>query len=193
MARISVPPTQVDRDIARGIARHTDVPVEQAAKVLTWGADDHLLIAAAAVGWLLTRKSEEPLRRLGTHILACSLSTAILPHILKTFIDQERPDRRTIRGHWRGVPFSGKSADAFPSGHALHVGALASAATLTPPKARNLVWVTGAVLVATRLVLLAHWFTDVLAGLGLGVAVERALRWLTRPMPVHGGPPESRR
>jgi undecaprenyl-diphosphatase len=193
MARISIRPTQVDRDIARGIARHTDVPVEQAAKVLTWGADDHLLIAAAVVGWLLTRKSEEPVRRLSTHVLVCSLSAAILPHILKSFIDEERPDRRTIRGHWRGVPFSGKSADAFPSGHALHVGALASAATLMPPKARNLVWVTGAVLVATRVVLLAHWLTDVLAGLGLGVAVERALRWLTRPMPIHSGRPEKRR
>jgi membrane-associated phospholipid phosphatase len=186
MARISVRPTQIDKDIARGIARHTDVPLEQAAKVLTWGADNHLLIAAATVGWLLTRKSEEPVRRLSTHLLVCSLSTAIVPHILKTFIDQERPDRRTIRGHWRGVPFSGRSADAFPSGHALHVGALASAATLIPPKVRNLVWATGAILVATRVVLMAHWFTDVLAGLGLGVVVERALRWFTRPLPIRG-------
>src|SRR3954465_3222129 len=98
MARISVRPTQIDKDIARGIARHTDVPLEQAAKVLTWGADNHLLIAAATVGWLLTRKSDEPVRRLSAHLLVCSLSTAIVPHILKTFIDQERPDRRTIRG-----------------------------------------------------------------------------------------------
>jgi membrane-associated phospholipid phosphatase len=156
MALITVRPTQLDNDIARGIARHTDIPIERAAKVLTWGADEHLLIAAATVGWLLTRKSEEPLRRLSTHLLMCSLSTAVLPHILKTFIDQERPDRRTIRGHWRSVPFSGKSEDAFPSGHALHVGALASAATLMPPKARNLVWASGALLVATRVVLLAH-------------------------------------
>jgi membrane-associated phospholipid phosphatase len=93
--------------------------VEQSAKVLTWGADDHLLITAATVAWLLTRKSEEPLRRLSTHVLACSLLTAILPHILKGVIEQERPDRRTIGGHWRGIPFSGKSSDAFPSGHAL--------------------------------------------------------------------------
>jgi len=186
MARISVRPTQVDKDIARGIARSTDVSIERAAWVLTWGADDHLLIAAATIGWLLTRKSEEPLRRLGTHVLVCTLSTAILPHILKTFIDQERPDRRTIRGHWRGVPLSGKSADSFPSGHALHVGALASAATLLPSRERNLAWVGGTILVATRVILLAHWFTDVLAGLGFGVAVERALRWFTRPLPIHG-------
>lgn len=188
MALITVRPTQLDKDIARGIAQHADVPIERAAEVLTWGADEHLLIAAAMVGWLVTRKSEEPLRRLSTHILLCSLSSAVLPHILKALIDQERPDRLTVSGHWRGVPFSGKSEDAFPSGHALHVGALASAAALLPPKIRKLVWAAGALLVGTRVILLAHWFTDVLAGLGLGVIVERLLRRMTKPMPIHGGP-----
>jgi len=188
MALITVRPTRLDKDIARGVARHADVPIERAAEVLTWGADEHLLIAAAMVGWLVTRKSEEPLRRLSTHFLLCSLSSAVLPHILKALIDQERPDRLTVSGHWRGVPFSGKSEDAFPSGHALHVGALASAATLLPPKIRNLFWAAGALLVGTRVILLAHWFTDVLAGLGLGVIVERLLRRMTKPMPIHGGP-----
>jgi membrane-associated phospholipid phosphatase len=188
MALITVRPTQLDKDIARGIARHADVPIERAAEVLTWGADEHRLIAAAMVGWLVTRKSEEPLRRLSTHFLLCSLSSAVLPHILKALIDQERPDRLTVSGHWRGVPFSGKSEDAFPSGHALHVGALASAATLLPPKIRNLFWAAGALLVGTRVILLAHWFTDVLAGLGLGVIVERLLRRMTKPMAIHGGP-----
>ncbi len=188
MALITVRPTQLDKDIARGISRHTDVPIERGAEALTWGADEHLLIAAATIGWLLTRRSDEPLRWLSTHLLVCSLSSAVLPHILKAFIDQQRPDRRTVSGHWRGVPFSGKSEDAFPSGHALHVGAVASAATLLPPKTRNLVWAAGALLVGTRVVLLAHWFTDVLAGLGLGVVVERLMRRMTKPMPIQGGP-----
>ena len=186
MARISVRPTRLDKEIARGIARHTDLPIERVAGALTWGADEHVLIAAAAIGWLLTRRSEEPVSRLSTHVLVCSLATAILPHVLKDFIEQERPDRRTIRGHWRGIPFSGNSSDSFPSGHALHVGALVSAATLLPSRERNLVLATGTVLVATRVVLLAHWLTDVLAGLGLGVAVERVIRCVTKPTPIHG-------
>src|SRR2546430_12459295 len=37
---------QVDKDIARGIARHTDVPIERAAQVLARGADEKLLVAA---------------------------------------------------------------------------------------------------------------------------------------------------
>lgn len=184
MAPITIRPIRIDKEIARGVARHTDVSIERAAKVLTWGADEHLLIAASAVGWLLSRKADEPLRRFGTHVLICSLSSAVLPRILKTFVDQERPDRRTIGGHWRGIPFSGKASDAFPSGHALHVGALASAATLLPPKTRNWVWVTGTVLVGTRIVLAAHWLTDVLAGLGFGFAVERATRYITKPTAI---------
>src|ERR1700746_4119345 len=41
------------------------------------------------------------------------------------------------------------------------------------------------ILVATRVVLLAQWLTDVLAGLGLGVAVERVIRCVTKPTPIH--------
>jgi membrane-associated phospholipid phosphatase len=184
---VTIRPTQIDKDVARAIARHTDPRIEQGAEALTWGADEHALIAAAAIAWLLTRQSNAPLRRLTTHVLACSLAAAILPHLMKNVFDQERPDRLTIRGHWRGVPWSGNSTDAFPSGHALHVGALASAATLLPAKARDLVWTVGTVLVATRAVLLAHWLSDVLAGLGLGIALERAMRSLTRPIPLRAG------
>jgi membrane-associated phospholipid phosphatase len=187
MPHVTIRPTQIDKDVARAIARHFDPRIEQSAEALTWGADEHALIAAAAVAWLLTRQSNEPVRRLTTHVLACSLAAAVLPHLMKDVIDQERPDRLTIRGHWRGVPWSGNSTDAFPSGHALHVGALASAATLLPAKARDLVWAVGTVLVATRVVLLAHWLTDVLAGLGLGIALERVMRWLTRPIPIRAG------
>ena len=111
----------------------------------------------------------------------CSLASTVLTHILKLLINQERPDRLTISGHLRGVPFSGNATDAFPSGHALHVGGIASAATLLPPKYRNAIWVAGGILVTTRIVLLAHWFTDVLAGLALGVSLERIIRLLTKP------------
>jgi membrane-associated phospholipid phosphatase len=186
MALLTVRPTRLDEAIAEEVAAHTDRPTERVTKALTWGADEHVLLALAAVGWILTRASPEPKRRLGTHVLACTLTTAILPHIMKVFIDQKRPDRLTIKGHLRGIPLSGKAEDAFPSGHALHVGALASAATLLPPKVRDAVWVAGTVLVTTRIVLLAHWFTDVVVGLALGVGVERGVRYLTKPAPVRG-------
>lgn len=180
MASLTVRPTRLDEVVAAAIAAHTDRPIERAAQALTWGADEHVLLAAAAVGWLLTRGSNENARRLGTHFLACSLSTALLPHILKALVDQKRPDRLTIRGHLHGVPISGRSNDAFPSGHALHMGALASAATLLPSRWRDAAWTASVVLVGTRVVLLAHWLTDVVAGLALGAVLERGLRHVTK-------------
>ena len=45
------------------------------------------------------------------------------------------------------IPLSGKRLDAFPSGHAVHIGALASAATVLPPAQRNIAWVIGCGLV----------------------------------------------
>src|SRR5258705_13450553 len=98
MARFSIRPTQVDKDIAHAIERHTDPRLERGAEILTWGADEKLLVTTAAIGWLLTRKSEQPYRRLGTHVLLCSLLAAALPHVLKSFVEQERPDRQTISG-----------------------------------------------------------------------------------------------
>ncbi len=74
---------------------------------------------------------------------------------------------------------SGKRLDAFQSGHAVHIGALASAASVLPAKQRNLAWGLGGALVLTRVVLLAHWASDVAAGLALGAITERLLRRLT--------------
>jgi undecaprenyl-diphosphatase len=99
--------------------------------------------------------------------------------LLKTIFDQERPDRTTIDGHKRGIPISGKPFDAFPSGHAVHIGALGSAASTLPARQRNIVWGVGAGLVLTRIVLLAHWASDVAVGLAVGVATERLLRLVT--------------
>jgi undecaprenyl-diphosphatase len=53
---------------------------------------------------------------------------------------------------------------------------LASAASTLPRRQRDVVWLVGAGLVATRVLLLAHWTSDVVAGLAIGVAMERLLR-----------------
>ena len=179
MALVTVRPTTADIAIANSIASHTDPPAEEVARVVTWGADEHILSALAAGWWLYTRGQSGPRRRTADHVLLTTLVASALPHLLKSIFDQERPDRLTIRGHWRGVPISGKEYDAFPSGHAVHVGALASAASRLPTRQRNIVWLVGAGLVASRVVLLAHWTSDVVAGLAIGAATERLLRRFT--------------
>lgn len=179
MALVTVKPTRTDIAISQEIAKHTNPEVEETAEALTWGADEHVLLALAAAGWLYARKLSADERHTANHILAVSLVTSILPHVLKTVFDQTRPDRLTMRGHWRGVPFSGQARDAFPSGHAVHMGALASAAGLLPPTGRRLVRTIAVSLSLTRIALLAHWASDVVAGFTLGIVIERVLRLWT--------------
>lgn len=189
MALVRIRPTEVDVRVARSVAAHADRKTESVAQFLTWGADEKVLFVAVTLGWLYCRRADEQTRRLSDHVFASTVVAALLPHLMKRVIDQERPDRRSFARNGRGIPVSGKKYDAFPSGHAVHVGALASAATLLPSRWRNWVWLVGGILVSTRIIVLAHWLSDVLAGLAIGAAIERGLRPITRPLrpPSHDG------
>ncbi|MCJ9704232.1 MULTISPECIES: phosphatase PAP2 family protein [unclassified Bradyrhizobium] len=179
MALVKVKPTRIDQALASEIAHDTNSGLEQVAQALTWAADEHVLLALAAAGWLYAQLRRPEARPAANHALAVSLATAVLPHLLKSLFDQTRPDRLTVLGHANGVPISGRSHDAFPSGHALHMGALASAAGLLTPVPRRLVRSVAVALSLTRVVVLAHWASDVVAGFTLGVVVERLFRPLT--------------
>jgi undecaprenyl-diphosphatase len=178
--RITIQPTSVDRLVERAIARHAHPLPERVSQIITWGADEHILVGLAIGGWLLTREGRDVQRRTGDHLLLTTVAASVLPHVLKGIFRQKRPDRCTVGGHMRGIPFSGREYDAFPSGHAIHIGALASAATRLPPKQRVAVWSVGAALIVTRVVLLAHWVSDVAAGLAIGAVLERGLRPIFR-------------
>jgi len=176
---VTVRPTVADVRIARTIARRTKPAPEEVARLLTWGADEKLLLALAATGWLATRGKSEPLRRAGDHALLVTVASALTPHVLKLLFNQTRPDRETVLGHVHGVSLSGRREDAFPSGHALHMGALASAAGSLGPGPRRMVRALAIGLSLTRIVVMAHWASDVVAGFALGAVMERLLRLWT--------------
>jgi membrane-associated phospholipid phosphatase len=180
---VTVKPTVADVAISRAIARNTAPAPEKVARALTWGADEKVLLVLAATGWLASRGCDEPLRRAGNHALLVTVGASLLPHLMKTLFDQTRPDRRTVLGHIRGISLSGKRKDAFPSGHALHMGALASAAGALPAGPRRTVRMFAVGLSLTRIVVLAHWASDVVAGFALGAILERLLRlWTGYPL-----------
>jgi undecaprenyl-diphosphatase len=182
---ITVRPTSADIATARAIARETAPAPEEIARALTWGADEKLLLALAAAGWIASRGRSETLRRAGNHALLVTVAASLVPHVLKAIFDQTRPDRRTVIGHVHGISFSGKRNDAFPSGHALHMGALASAAGTLPAGPRWTVRALAVSLSLTRVVVLAHWASDVRAGFALGAILERLLRlWTCYPLKV---------
>ena len=176
---ITVKPTKADVTIANTVARETGPAPEELAQALTWGADEKVVLALATGGWLASRGGSEPLRRAGNHALLVTVAASLIQHGLKLLFAQTRPDRKTVLGHIHGIPISGKCEDALPSGHALHMGALASAAGTLPPGPRWTVRALAVGLSLTRVVVLAHWASDVVAGFALGAGLERLLRLWT--------------
>ena len=175
MAFVTIRPTQLDRALATWIADETRPDLEKIAKVATLAADEHVMFGALAAVWLASRFFGAPQRRAANYLVANGAISAAVPHLLKRAIDQQRPDRR-VSAPRHGIPRSGKAYDAFPSGHAVHIGAMASALSRLYPRHRSLVWLTGTGIAATRVVLLAHWLTDVVAGLAIGALMEKAVQ-----------------
>ncbi|QPF83813.1 phosphatase PAP2 family protein [Bradyrhizobium genosp. L] len=161
------------------IVRNTTPPTERAASILTRAADEHVVRAAAPGWWLSGRRRSRSQRVASVHLLATSVTAFLALHLLESVFNQKRPDRMTLLGHQHGIPFSGQADDSFPSGHAIQIGVLLSAASRLPAPQRRLAWGLGSGLMSTRVVLLAHLVSDVAAGSVIGVAVEWLLRFAT--------------
>jgi membrane-associated phospholipid phosphatase len=180
----ALPPTPADLWLARRAARAASPSLERAAQVVTLAADENLLLGVVGLMWIGVRllTQDAGTRERADHLALVTAASAALPHLLKQLVDQERPDRRVVGEPRHGVPRSGKPRNAFPSGHAVHLGAIAAALTRWVSAPWGLaVWAVALGLSATRLVLLAHWLTDVAAGLAIGVGLEAALHRLRAP------------
>jgi membrane-associated phospholipid phosphatase len=177
----SARPTSISRSHVKSLG--IPPPRRSRSRALTWGADEKVLLALAAAGWPASRGQGKGLRRAGNHVVLAAVAAALLPHGMKRLFNQTRPDRRTVMGHVHGISFSGRREDAFRSGHALHMGALASAAGTLRTRPRWAIRAFAIGLSLTRVVVLAHWASDVVAGFALGAILERLLRlWTGYPL-----------
>ena len=175
---ITLPPTRWDLVLSRACAREATPEIERTLRVVTWLADEKIVLGATLLFWTyvrLSRRDIEIVRR-ADHML-CSVALAgMLPHLFKRLIDRKRPDRVVVHGRRQGIPRSGNAWDSFPSGHALHLGAIAgSVVRFCPHRFRRLVWPSIIALAATRILLLAHYLSDVVTGLAVGVALDRVV------------------
>ncbi len=175
MRHLHLQPTETDVAIAGLAARHATPRRERLIAVLTWLADEKILYAASAAAWLIAKNGNRRERLQADHLVLTVVLANVLPHLLKQVVDQERPDR-TVMPPRHGIPKSGNPYDAFPSGHAMHIGAIASAMSRMYPKACGWIWLGGLAVASTRIALLAHWTSDVVAGLAAGVSLERLMR-----------------
>lgn len=175
---MTIPATMPDLWIARRLAHTVSTPVEHVAKAITWAADEKLMMTVIGLTWVGIRMLDSNARdrRRADHLLLTTVASAMLPHLLKHLVRRERPDRQVEYPPRHGVPRSGNPFDSFPSGHAMHLGAVASALSRWVPRPwRDLIWPVTLGIAATRVVLLAHWLTDVVAGLAAGFVLERII------------------
>lgn len=158
-------------------------------RILTdFGKDEYVLsvlgialvvLALAAAG--LQGPRRPLLLGLGTRLQFVFLSVAVpvfVTEILKYLIGRGRP---FVGGHanpFNFIPLEGTGAYAsLPSGHAVTAFALAFAVAALWPRLRVLMFAYAIVILLTRLVLLAHHPSDVVAGALVGMVGAMAVRY----------------
>ena len=138
---------------------------------VTWTGSAGFLVPASVLAVVVLLAAR---RRFEALLMAASMVTAPLAvYGLKSALGRPRPDLWDAPWYW---------GSSFPSGHTLSTTAFAVASVLCAsriwPQRRG--WVMAAAVVAvlwtigvalSRLVIGAHWPTDVLASLGLGLAI----------------------
>jgi membrane-associated phospholipid phosphatase len=176
-APIKLRPLAADLAISRAYRRVASPGVERPLRVITWLADERLLLGVATIFWSATRLSgSRPLRREADQMLCSVLIAGVVPKLCKYLVRRERPNRALVRRHDTRVPRLGNAWDSFPSGHAMHLSAIAaSAQRLVSQRWRATVWSALGALAATRVMLLAHYTSDVIAGWTIGVLINKAV------------------
>jgi len=158
-------------------------------RILTdFGKDEYLMLVLGAVLVVLalvaaglhgTRRAL--LLGLGTRLQFVFLSIAVsafVAEILKYIIGRGRPFVGGKANPFNFVPFEGTGAYAsLPSGHAVAAFALAFAVSALWPRLRVFMFTYAIVILLTRLVLVAHHPSDVVAGALVGTVGAMAVRY----------------
>ncbi|MBR0775302.1 phosphatase PAP2 family protein [Bradyrhizobium diazoefficiens] len=158
-------------------------------RILTdFGKDEYVLsllgvalvtLAFVAAGLHGTRRAL--LLGLGTRLQFVFLSVALsvfVGEVLKYLIGRGRPFVGGKADAFNFVPFEGSGAYAsLPSGHAVTAFALAFAVSALWPRLRVFMFTYAIVILLTRLVLLAHHPSDVVAGAMVGMVGAMAVRY----------------
>lgn len=138
-----------------------------------------LVIALASV--VVHGSSRSRLRDLGLHlqfVFFAVLLPVLAGELIKWVVGRGRPFVGDKANAFNFAPFVGTEAYAsFPSAHAITAFALAFAVSAVWPQARIVMAVYAILIAASRLVLLAHHSSDVVAGAVIGIVGAMFVRY----------------
>ncbi len=103
------------------------------------------------------------------YIFAAVALSGISVNLAKRLIGRARPEHFSDYGLFGFSPFSGSGFESFPSGHSTTDGALCAALAIMFPPLRVPLLIAGAFLALTRVIVGAHYPSDIVAGFGYGV------------------------
>lgn len=158
---------RLDAAAARFGADHATAASTELLRNVSWLGGTSAVVGGAVVCLLTSRDRPAPA---AGFLVALVGGQFALSNLIKVVVDRARPELHPLTG------FSGMS---FPSGHATAAAACSLGFALLLGRRRSirvkavLAGVAAAISVAvaaTRVLLGVHWFTDVLAGVGLGAA-----------------------
>ncbi len=158
-----------DDSAARWGAAHTTGPAESVVRIITQLGSTPVVIALCLVVSIVEYR-RVPTRAAPAFLVTVVVSQLVITNLIKVVVGRERPDVARL------VSASGFS---FPSGHTAASAALFASIALVAGRRRGrrtkaiLAGAAGGIAVAvasSRVLLGAHWLTDVIAGLALGWA-----------------------
>jgi membrane-associated phospholipid phosphatase len=145
-----------------------------------WALFAALVVTTLALP-LLHGASRARLLRFGTHfeyIFVAVLCANLVTEVLKYAIGRGRPFVGGKASAFNFVPFAGTEAYfSLPSAHAVTAFALAFAVGAIWPRTRLVMFAYAVLIAATRLALLAHHPSDVVAGAVVGILASLAVRY----------------
>jgi membrane-associated phospholipid phosphatase len=169
------PVEQADIAAARRLARHHHDPALRMVTAFSQLADQPPLLAAsgAVVLWgLLTRNHR--LARRGGHLFASVALATLLKGMVKRAVSRTRPHVLLDQGRYRVEPLGPDEGPwhSFPSGHTAGGVALARAVARGWPGAWWPAYAGAVAVGAVQVPRGAHFPSDVLAGVVVGIAAE---------------------